>query len=349
MNDNITPDVPPGASRAITTSPTCDTRITTEVKPNRLRRLLQSALVILVVLLVVGGICEIVGVIPAYEPEVEADPDAIAPVDLAQVFEQVRLLVEEREKVWPGDGRREDQIENAVEQLLDNIRNATGRYTPTLPASFASGPVKISRQGNYSFEKRSVLIGDEFVRVGFADDCLIIARGAVEVAHGNRNVILAGHYIHVSHDGGLVSCPLAAPDRSVLFCAGHLDFSHARGTICSAPDLRAGHATRVTFLNRGSGTDSGTWTCRDVRSPNIIRPIEAKPNPLKGITLLAGHGNGFGNKIRYRIGTSGAEQELKLGETLAHPPGWKLAYCGNGAAVFSKNGELASLTVSRKR
>jgi hypothetical protein len=115
----------------------------------------------------------------------------------------------------------------------------------TAPAAHAGG-----------FAERSVFLVDGNASVSFAMDCVIVARGAAYVAHGRRNVIVAGHFIHVSHDGELggrdprVPNAGAGASASLLVSGSALDVSHAHGSVISAPEsVEVGHANGCAFIN----------------------------------------------------------------------------------------------------
>jgi hypothetical protein len=95
---------------------------------------------------------------------------------------------------------------------------------------------------------KSIILSDGSVKIGFAENCVIIARGGVYIAHGCGNVIIAGQAVHVSHDGNHGRA--GAGKGSLILANVWLDVSHSNnGGIFAAPDLDISFANATTIVN----------------------------------------------------------------------------------------------------
>jgi hypothetical protein len=262
---------------------------------------------------------------------------------------------------------RDPVIESALSEILTDVGNTAGRQDLALPVGFdevnaSEGPAR----GPSIFEQnlhvvrgddvrilratKSILLVDGNVQVAYADDCVIVARGAVTVVEGWRNVIVAGHYVHVSSDGS-TSGRNSTASGSVLVSGSVLNVLHAQSSLCRAPRLvRVDHAGNATFVDCPviqSSTETGSKRFRRAR---FIVPAEPKVNPLEEVirvTGVTGPYEGDGRRIGAAVlKASGAELTLRWGAApvSAHGSpvpaldGWAASMIDAGYVLLS-NGE----------
>jgi hypothetical protein len=181
---------------------------------------------------------------------------------------------------------------------------------------------------------------------------VIVARGAVEVAHGGRNVILAGHYIDVSHDGIPPEEEDREPYGSLLMSGSVLHVGFQQGTICYGFQGVIGGGPGTILLN---SPDLEVW-----RKEHVIRVLEvplklapaARRNPLEGRFRIVeiGRPNDAGEGAFVRLELGGRELVARPGEAFVDPDkkpipelaGWKLSFVGPFFALFSDGRQDAS-------
>lgn len=295
---------------------------------------------------------------------------------LDALLERIRLVAAADE--WQKPGWRDDVLESGVVKLYEQLQRAAKKDPLTLPVGFRevrprkpnvegrelpflSNELHIAKHVVVSHAKRSILLADGNLRVSFAHDCIIIARGAVSIAHGSGNFVAAGHYVHTSHDGNAPpDGKRERPAGSLLLSGAVLDVSHAKGSICMAPQaVRISFAAEVTFMNSPNVEVSHEKNCTrlgDAKTPLASGP---RKNPLAGkfkITQLvkpndAGQGalvvlerNGIESVVRL-----GAEIADGQGKTISALAGWKLSFVGEDFALFSKGHEDAGFYLRSPR
>jgi hypothetical protein len=119
---------------------------------------------------------------------------------------------------WREPGWRDPVIESGLDGLLDEVGRTARRPELALPVRL--GKVRPARppdrgaagldhalcvlkddRATVPIVRRSILLVDGNVRIMRAEDSVIVGRGAVEIAFGQRNVVVAGHFLHVGYDG----------------------------------------------------------------------------------------------------------------------------------------------------
>jgi len=206
--------------------------------------------------------------------------------------------------------------------------------------------------GHGSFElrhgRRSIILVDGNVSLTSAHDCLIIARGAVNVSYGSGNVILAGQYLDVSHEVDHDRNPVRPnAASSLLMSGGDLRVSHGRRSVLVAGGpLELMHGTDCILLNRGSDQI-------DVRHGIAVPAARlsfvptARPNPLLGKVKIVQSTNGSprfavmdynGVELVLRLG---GEIKDNAGKPIPEFAGWKLAVIDIVLVVFSNGKEDA--------
>src|SRR5262245_24691667 len=118
----------------ITERPAGETRITLDPPAAaRPRNWLGTCGGLLGVLAVVGLVLVAGGWLPPWESDGPIDADLVQPVDLAEVF-ALAVDHDAKPRPWPAENR-EVPLEPAVQQLVDNVRHATGKSTLALPGT----------------------------------------------------------------------------------------------------------------------------------------------------------------------------------------------------------------------
>ena len=199
---------------------------------------------------------------------------------------------------WKQAGWQSQPLQRELTSVVDQIRKMTNDNSVTLPVRF--GDVKpnggmptrgvseliVGTDVDVVSMNKSIILADGNVRISFAVNCVIVARGAVTVSGGHGNVILAGQAVHVSHDGK------AGPDRqskgSLILANVWLDVSHSsNGGMFSAPDLDIGFANATTIINPQRLSISHKKKYAEVTDKNL-RVFPPASNPLKNALKLNG-------------------------------------------------------------
>jgi hypothetical protein len=289
---------------------------------------------------------------------------------LAELMGRVREAASTRawrQRASPDRRWRDPVIEACLTGILKDIGQAAGRADLALPVELDEVRVAdLPGRGLQSFDQnlyvvkgddvrldgaeKSILLVDGNVHLTRAEDCVIVARGAVTVSGGRRNLIVAGHYAEVSHDASVMpNAPTV--DGSVLVSGSVLDVSHGHGSICRAPRLvRCIHARNVTFVDSPvveSFTETG---CKRFRRAKFIVPAEPRAHALNRILEVTGASWPHDDKAR-RTATAllkpsghkvtmrwGAEITTADGKPVPELNGWKPAMIDTGYVLLT-NGE----------
>jgi hypothetical protein len=273
---------------------------------------------------------------------------------------------------WQEPGFEDELLEAAMGKLVDQVNAAakeervkfTPRFARCRPQRNKDGSVKpreldgddLLFVGHDSFDlrrgTRSIILVDGNVSMTSAYDCLIIARGAVNIAYGSGNVILAGQYLDIAHDGdrdrpqggGLERTPGPA---NLLMSGGDLRVSHAlRSVLVAGGPLELMHGSDCILLNRGSDQIEARHGVAVPEAKLSFVP-KARPNPLQGKVKITQASNG---SSRFAVmDYNGVELVLRLGDEIKDNrgkpipdfAGWKLEVIDNVLAVFSNGKEDA--------
>jgi hypothetical protein len=270
---------------------------------------------------------------------------------------------------WQEPGFDDELLEAAIRKLVDEVNVAAKQERVKLTPRFALCRPKRDRDtpqsnwqgdeslfvGHGSFElqsgRRSIILVDGNVSMTSAYDCLIIARGAVNISYGSGNVILAGQYLQISHEVDHKANPVR-PDGpgSLLMSGGDLRVSHARRSVLVAGGpLELIHGTDCILLNRAvDQIDAG----HGIAVPNAKLSFvpTARPNPLLGkVRIIQAAGGMSSQRIFAVMDYNGVELVLRLGaeikdssgKPIAEFAGWKLEVIDNVLTVFSNGKEDA--------
>jgi hypothetical protein len=279
-----------------------------------------------------------------------------------ELIGRVRQAV--KSKKWQEPGWHDPVIDAGLRALVAHVNQATRQGAVRLPVTLADvrpsndaargradGRLFVMEDGDIGRAQRSIFLVDGNVRISFAHDCIVLARGAVEIAHGGGNVVLAGHYVHTSHDGS------RQPSRSLLISGSILDVSHSHGTICSAPEVSISFATGTTYLNSPRldvSHEKGCEKLNDVKLPIVPAPGK---NPLSDkikITQIVG-GDDSGRGAMVVLEKDGVELVIRIGREITDPhgkpipdlAGWKLTFVAENFALFSKGHQDASFYLKK--
>ena len=266
---------------------------------------------------------------------------------------------------WQKPGWKDPILERGLADLVTQVQRATQHEGVKLPVAFGDvqpkGPAELRRPqqgglcvlkgGSLAHLHRSILLVDGSVRVGFAKDCLIVARGAVEIAHGQRNVVLAGHYVHTSHDGDLRT----GADGSLLMSGAVLDVSHSNGSVCSAPArVDVSFARGTTFVNSPTVNLSHDKGSRKVEGAKLPLAPAGRQHALQSkvkVTQVVPP-NDAGQGALAVVDRDGAEVIVRPDVDIKGIPelaGWKLSFVARDFALFSRGPEDVGFHVKRPR
>ena len=239
------------------------------------------------------------------------------------------------------------------------------------------GALVVTRRLEVVRLRHTVALVDGDVDVGYANDCVIIARGSVRVSHGAGNVIVAGKSIHVSHDGSERSsaarrremAAMAAargrprperpvppgarrvPPMSLLVSGGVLEVSHAGGTVCvGLQRVEIAHASECVFVNSPNVRTSHRTDCAELRLDEALFGVPPEPHPLEADLRLhsAANGTAIFFKGRRYVGEKGTVINDEGGNPVAGLAGWTLSAAESGYGVLSNDEERASILLERR-
>jgi hypothetical protein len=211
----------------------------------------------------------------------------------------------------------------------------------------------------------TVALVDGDAEVPYADHCVIIARGAVDIAHGNGNVVISGHLVNVSHDGseremairmaqrGGPAPPRPVPPASLLVSSGTVRVAHAAGTVLAAAgQLECSHATDCVLLNSPRidipANDGGIELKSDkvrVGEPPADHPITAHLKLKRAARDLAVFWYGDRRYV--------AERDEPITDEAGAPvqalAGWTVSLIGDDFAVLNNDSERATVVMRPTR
>ena len=297
----------------------------------------------------------------------------------------------------------EPALWEALAGLVGRVKDASGRADFDLPVEWPdvkkvvvglpppqeaeAGTLYVCRGGSVGRARHTVILADGSLQIQHAEQCVIIARGAVLIIHGTGNVVLAGRHIEVGFDGdpgaGMRRPPpprgnapaarlnAPRPGGSLLVSGGTIFVAHASDTVCSAPQaVRMSHAHSSTFLNSPNvpAARPDNFPVRPGEEPEVMRSLEAgdlgplvprqRPNPLEGkvkvTDVVSGGVRGFAV-----VEEGGLERVVRPGADLvpggqaaaavpAEKGGWKLVAVGDRFAVFSDGADDAAFLLSER-
>lgn len=262
---------------------------------------------------------------------------------------------------WQKPGWKDPLLEAGLNQLIDQVKQATKNDGLRLPVGFGdvqprtereirglgAGGLYVLKGGSVAHAQRSIFLVDGSLHISHAQDCVIVARGAVDISHGRGNVVLAGHYVHTSHDGDS-----RQPSGSLLMSGSILDVSHSNQSVCFAPhSVCVGFATGTIFLNSPKLEISHEKNCTKIADAKLpLAPTEKKnqlSDKLKITQIVKPDDSGRGAMVVLDQGgmelvlRPGAEIKDNLGKVIPELAGWKLSFVADGFALFSTDQEDA--------
>ena len=278
---------------------------------------------------------------------------------------------------WTDQGWTDSALEGAVSKIAERLSDITGTsvklpvgfddVSPTVALGAASYKNKliVGKRVTCNRVSNSIIIADEVADVAYAHNCLILSRGAVRIGHGGSNMVLAGRYIHVSHDNSPISARLVSDrlvgDRSdgekpvappsVLVSGSLLDVSHAHWSICAGGKLvEISHAYNCQFVVSPELTPEF-----DVSHQHNCTVVSDKTSSLPALTLtnseglakklpitqIVGHDNKDSRKVVVKRG--GVDTDVSIDDEFSElPEGWKLVFVEHGYALLSKESRSRS-------
>ena len=278
---------------------------------------------------------------------------------------------------WTDQGWTDSALEGAVSKIAERLSDITGTsvklpvgfddVSPTVPLGAGSYKDKliVGKRVSCNRVSNSIIIADEVADISYAHNCLILSRGAVRIGHGGSNMVLAGRYIHVSHDNSPISARLVSDrlvgDRSdgekpvappsVLVSGSLLDVSHARRSICAGGKLvEISHAYNCQFVVSPELTPEF-----DVSHQRNCTVVSDKTSSLPALTLtnseglakklpitqIVGHDNKDSRKVVVKRG--GVDTDVSIDDEFSElPEGWKLVFVEHGYALLSKESRSLS-------
>jgi hypothetical protein len=282
------------------------------------------------------------------------DPKTAPPANQLQgVLERIH------QHVASGDGKKEglqdDQIEAWLDKLVASIAKAANRPDLKVPVRLADvKPVELPERGinaealfvgrdfewrDLSTFRKSIVLADGNVKVDRLEDCVIIARGAVDVRSTAQNcVIVAGAFAKVSRDGG--DFGREAPG-SLIVSRGWAEVQSANGSIVAAPEgATIGSSQNALFINASfAGRDRGG--SKTIKVPDL--PLEAMPaHPLSNLIKVQGVVHVDGTDPRWS-GNGGYAAATRSRISIRRPPIHCRAERADCRSSWPAGGEAAKL------
>lgn len=126
------------------------------------------------------------------------------------VLEEIRDA--QQTGVWNSPDWKPSVASCYLNYLIAEVRQATERDDLKLPIDFSNlkpaplnrnllsehGRLHVVKDANLRHPCCSLVLADSQVSIDFAENCIIIARGAVHVRSSKNSIILAGHYVEAS-------------------------------------------------------------------------------------------------------------------------------------------------------
>lgn len=272
-----------------------------------------------------------------------------------------RIHRAETSGAWKKPDWQDLVLETGLARLLDQVKQATKRDGLRLPVTFGQvaarqagphthGALCVLQGGSVAHARESIFLVDGNLRISHAQDCVIVARGAVAIAHGRGNMVLAGHYVHTSHDGDFRE----PRGGSLLMSGSVLDVSHSHGSVCFAPrGIRVSFATGSTFLNSPNLRISHDKGCAKIADAKLPLAPSVKEDSLSGKLkvrqIVPPDDAGQGAMVVLEQGgvevvvRPGSEITDGRGKVVPEFAGWRLSFVEDGFALFSKGREDASV------
>ena len=325
------------------------------------RNLIAVARMMLVFLLANTGFAE--------ETGDESQP-AIVPLKLTAfetALERVSAIAASND--WKDEDWSDQKLEKSLEAIVSQVKKLTNHELLKLPVSFDSvkrpknanrirlpGPENIlfvAPRASLHEAEDSIILAEESIRIGRARNCIIIARGFVEVESGQRNLILAGHYLHVGYDGAFPN----GAGGSVLISGGIIDVAHARDTICCAPEAAEISGHNIQLINAPSReVPNNVSRHRSLTDKTGTLPTTARKHPLmEKLKFTQIVSNQLPQLVV--IQTDRGEMVIRVDGKIPNPgnvpdaelEGWRLAYIGRDFALFVKGRDYASVHLPQAR
>jgi hypothetical protein len=279
------------------------------------------------------------------------------PTEFEQLIGRIRKAAASGE--WKQPAWKDEKLETDLGKLVEAARATAGKAGLKLPVKFQDvtagaapraaglpgGMLQVAT-GNVEvgFANKSIFLVDGSIRIAHCADCVVIARGIVEISHGNRNLILAGHHADISFDGmdgrraaaggRGVAPPLA--DGSLIVSGGSIHVSHAQGSICSAPKLiDISHAAEVAFLASPDVKMSHQVGCsehKDFATPLPLPPAVSLPASVFSVKQIVAPDDR--TKQLVTVERNGKEYVLRPGAKLVDEKAEPITGWGNWTVGF---------------
>jgi hypothetical protein len=298
---------------------------------------------------------------------------------LPDVLERVRIAAAGNE--WQNEGWTDPVIEEWVRNVITSVKEAGRAKDLVAPFKFADckrrGAFDDPRAGmmgqpgvtSLVVAKRlsvgrlsnTVALVDGDAKIPYADYCVIIARGVVDISHGKGNVVIAGHFVDVAHDGsdrqiamlmaqrGGPAPPRPVPPASLIVSGRTVRVSHATGTVLAAGALvQCSHATDCVLLNTPKADISHNNGGVEMKSDKVRLGDPPTPHPLAADLKL--HRAAQGSVIFwYKDRRYAADLDQPItDETGVQVPalaGWTVSLVGDDYAVLSNEADRATIVM----
>jgi hypothetical protein len=278
----------------------------------------------------------------------------------ATIMERVKAVASTND--WRNDGWRDPKLESSIETVLKDLKKAIGDKSIKMPVAFNTVRPPSAKSSPHSLEKvlyasdrvklssasGCIIMGDESVTISHASDCVILSRGVVDISHGRRNLVVAGQYLHTSHDGNPDGKNPGGNDGSVLLSNSTIHAASAKGTILFAPDLvEVSFPRGCVVVNAPNPDDFRGLNCRLVDHPDF-HLSERSVGPIRQTFRYAGVKATSPDDVNAVLAVGQDRFVLKVGDELpdiksdanAELKGWKLVFLGSSFALFAKGKEF---------
>jgi hypothetical protein len=279
------------------------------------------------------------------------------PTEFELVIGRIRKAAASDE--WKKPDWKDDKLEGDLGKLVDAARATTGKLNLKLPVKLEEvspgaaprgvGPPGgrlqvVTGNAEIAFANKSIFLVDGSIRISHCADCVVIARGIVEISHSNRNLIMAGHHANLGFDGmdgmraraGVRGVAPALTDGSLIISGGSINIAHAQGSICASPKrIDISHAAEVAFLASPDVKMSRQQGCSEYKeflTPFPLSPTVSLPATVMSVKQIVAPDDR--TKQLVTVERNGVEYVLRPGAKLVDEKGLPISSWQNWSVGF---------------
>jgi hypothetical protein len=275
----------------------------------------------------------------------------LPPTEFDKLIERIRSA--EASRAWQQLGWKDDVIDSTLRKTIAAGKTA-GSDALQLPIEFGDlRPARAKNAVNFATKNllvatgavdiahanKSIFLIDGSIRISHAHDCVVIARGFVDVGHCERCVVIAGHHVNVGFDGLFGGDMPKLP--SLLVSGRSMRIAHAHETICSAPEfIHVSHANNVTFLATSHRDISHQEAChfKDKVNPPLSMPAPMDVPPALFSVKQVCDAEDNPSRQLVTVQKNGIEYVLRLGSKIVDEKGAPIPSWSDWSVAFISEG-----------